>query len=87
DETIEATLNTLAIPVFFIPQIRQPRWAKFVKEAARALLFFNKKLKKRAIDQIDTHWRIMPNASKINSLLQLGKFDTLYMNNQPRMLR
>ncbi|MSE19601.1 glycosyltransferase, partial [Pantoea agglomerans] len=28
-------------------------------------------------------WRIMPNASKINSLLQLGKFDTLYMNNQP----
>jgi len=83
DETIESALNALAIPVFFIPQIRQPRWAKFVKEAARALLFFNKKVKKRAIDEIDTRWRIIPNASKIHSLLQLGKFDTLYMNNQP----
>jgi len=82
-ETIEATLQALAIPVFFIPQIKQPRWAKIVKEVARALLFFNKKLKKRAIDLIDERWRIIPNASKINSLLQLGKFDTLYMNNQP----
>ncbi|MGK3143708.1 glycosyltransferase [Pantoea sp. C2G6] len=82
-ETIESMLDTLAIPVFFIPQIKPPRRAKIVKEVARALLFFNKKLKKRVIDLIDVRWRVMPNASKINSLLQLGKFDTLYMNNQP----
>lgn len=82
-ETIESVLLALDIPVFFIPQIKQPRWAKIVKEVARALLFFNKKLKKRAIDLIDERWRIIPNASKINSLLQLGNYDTLYMNNQP----
>ena len=68
-ETIESALLALDIPVFFIPQIKQPRWAKIVKEVARALLFFNKKLKKRAIDLIDERWRIIPNASKINSLL------------------
>ncbi|MCZ4059802.1 glycosyltransferase [Pantoea sp. LMR881] len=82
-ETIESILNSLDIQVFFIPQIKQPRWAKIVKEATRTLLFFNRKLRKRLIDLIDERWRIAPNALKINSLLQLGNYDTLYMNNQP----
>ncbi|WP_312241679.1 glycosyltransferase [Pantoea sp.] len=83
DETIEATLKALDIPVFFIPQLKQPGWAKVSKELLRTALFFTRAGKKRAIDLIDKRWRIMPNAFKINSLLQLGNYDTLYMNNQP----
>lgn len=83
DETIEATLKALAIPVFFIPQLKQPGWAKVIKEIVRTALFFSNPAKKRAIDLIDKRWRVMPNAFKIRSLLQLGNYDTLYMNNQP----
>ena len=83
DESIESMLHSLGIQVFFIPQIKQPRWAKIVKEAARMMLFFSRKLRKNVINMIDERWRILPNATKINSLLQLGNYDTLYMNNQP----
>lgn len=83
DETIEAILKALDIPVFFIPQLKQPGWAKVSKELLRTALFFSRPCKKRAIDFIDKRWRIVPNAFKINTLLQLGNYDTLYMNNQP----
>lgn len=82
-ETIEQILLSLDIPVFFIPQIKQPRWAKITKEVLRTILFFNKDLRKLVISYIDHQWRVLPNAEKINSLLQLGKYDVLYMNNQP----
>lgn len=82
-ETIELILNSLNIPVFFIPQIKQPQWAKITKEILRTLLFFSKKINKTAISYIDYKWRVLPNADKINSLLQLGQYDALYMNNQP----
>ena len=82
-ETIESVLNAIAIPVVFIPQRKQPGWAKLAKEAARALLFFNRRLKKEAVDAIDARWRVRPNARKLRALLQQGGYDTLYMNNQP----
>lgn len=82
-ETIESVLNAIAIPVIFIPQKKQPGWAKLAKEAARALLFFNRRLKKEAVDAIDARWRVRPNARKLRALLQQGRYDTLYMNNQP----
>lgn len=82
-ETIESVLNAIAIPVVFIPQRKQPGWAKLAKEAARALLFFNRRLKKAAVDAIDACWRVRPNARKLRALLQQGRYDTLYMNNQP----
>jgi len=82
-ETIESVLNAIAIPVVFIPQRKQPGWAKLAKEAVRALLFFNRRLKKEAVDAIDARWRVRPNARKLRALLQQGGYDTLYMNNQP----
>lgn len=82
-ETIESVLNAIAIPVIFIPQKKQPGWAKLAKEAARALLFFNRRLKKEAVDAIDARWRVRPNAHKLRALLLQGRYDTLYMNNQP----
>lgn len=82
-ETIESVLNAIAIPVIFLPQRKQPAWAKLAKEAARALLFFHRSLKKQAVDAIDTRWRVLPNARRLRALLQQGRYDTLYMNNQP----
>ena len=82
-ETIESVLNAIAIPVIFLPQRKQPLWAKLAKEAARALLFFNRSLKKRAVEAIDTRWRVLPNARRLRALLQQGRYKTLYMNNQP----
>ncbi|MBU9809589.1 glycosyltransferase, partial [Rahnella sp. SL6] len=61
----------------------QPAWAKIVKEVLRTLFFFNSNLRQKAIYSIDKIWRINPNIRKIHSLLELGQFDILYMNNQP----
>ena len=82
-ETISQILNSLNIPVFFIPQVKQPAWAKISKEVLRTLFFFSSALRQKAIYSIDKIWRINPNIRKIHSLLELGQFDILYMNNQP----
>lgn len=82
-ETIELILNSINVPVFFIPQIKQPRWAKISKEIIRTILFFSTRVNKAIIGKIDYKWRVLPNAYKINSLLQMGQYDALYMNNQP----
>ncbi|TCV93493.1 glycosyltransferase [Biostraticola tofi] len=83
NESISEALAALDIPIFFIPQARQPAWAKLAKEALRTLLFFNKKIRLKCIFAIDKIWRINPNIQKINSLLEMGQYDILYMNNQP----
>ena len=82
-ETISQILNSLNIPVFFIPQVKQPAWAKITKEVLRTLFFFSSHLRQKAIYSVDKVWRINPNIRKIHSLLELGQFDILYMNNQP----
>ncbi len=82
-ESIESMLNSIGIPVVFIAQRRQPKWAKITKELLRTLFIFNRSLKKQMIDQVDEKWRVLPNAQQILSILQTGKYDALYMNNQP----
>ncbi|MBY4891042.1 glycosyltransferase [Pantoea sp. DY-15] len=82
-ETIESILNSIGIPVVFIAQRRQPKWAKIAKELLRTLFIFNRSLKKQMIDRVDEKWRVLPNAQQISSLLQAGQYDALYMNNQP----
>lgn len=83
NETISEALAALDVQVFFIPQARQPFWAKWAKEILRTLLFFSKKLRLKIIYAIDKIWHINPNINKINSLLEMGQYDILYMNNQP----
>ncbi|WP_413739307.1 glycosyltransferase [Sodalis sp. RH21] len=83
NETISEALAALDIQVFFIPQTQQPSWAKWAKEILRTLFFFSKKLRSASIYAIDKIWRINPNINKINSLLEMGQYDILYMNNQP----
>lgn len=82
-ETIEQVLNSIGIPVIFLPQAGQPRWAKIAKETARALVFFSRSLRKKAAAMIDNQWRIKPNAQRIRDLLQRDGYEILYMNNQP----
>ncbi|WP_343553420.1 glycosyltransferase [Pantoea sp.] len=82
-ETIESILNSIGIPVIFVAQQRQPKWAKISKELLRTLFMFNRSLKKEMIDRVDEKWRVQPNAQQIASILQTGQFDALYMNNQP----
>lgn len=38
-DTIADVLEALGIPVMFIPQRKQPRWAKVCKELLRSLVF------------------------------------------------
>ncbi|TNV19125.1 glycosyltransferase [Buttiauxella sp. B2] len=82
-ETIEKVLNSIQIPVIFIPQRKQPGLAKISKEVARAFLFFSKVGRKKITAFIDTQWRIKPNATALRKILQKDGYDILYMNNQP----
>lgn len=83
EETIGDVLNAMGIPTRFIVQRRQPFWAKLSKEILRGLLLFNADWRKRAVQAIDQRWRVAPNARRIADLLRAGKYQLLYMNNQP----
>ncbi|MCX8959159.1 glycosyltransferase [Erwinia psidii] len=83
DEPLEQVLNALDIPVIFIPQRRQPLWAKVAKELLRSLVFFHRDSRQKVTHFVDSLWRIKPNALKIRQLLVQHDVDLLYMNNQP----
>ena len=82
-DSIGDVLTSLDIPVMFITQRRQPRWAKVLKELMRSLVFFSRSLRLKATRWVDTLWRIQPNAKKIRQALVQHNSDLLYMNNQP----
>lgn len=82
-DSIGDVLASLDIPVMFITQRRQPRWAKVLKELMRSLVFFNRAWRLNATRWVDTLWRIQPNAKKIRQALVQHNSDLLYMNNQP----
>jgi len=82
-DSIEQVLASLGIPVTFIPQRKQPRWAKLLKELLRSLVFFHRGLRLKATRFVDKLWRIRPNARAIRQLLLEQQSDMLYMNNQP----
>ncbi|MEN4981016.1 glycosyltransferase [Erwinia billingiae] len=82
-DTIADVLEALGIPVMFIPQRKQPRWAKVCKELLRSLVFFNRSLRLKTTRWVDMLWRIKPNAKRIAEALSRQNIDLLYMNNQP----
>lgn len=82
-DSIADVLASLGIPVMFIHQRRQPRWAKMLKELLRSLVFFHRPLRLKATRWVDTLWRIKPNARQIRQTLLSHNCDLLYMNNQP----
>lgn len=82
-DTIAEVLSSLAIPVVFIAQCSQPRWAKVTKELLRSLVFFNRSLRLKTTRWVDIRWRIQPNAQRIRQAIAQYDIDLLYMNNQP----
>ncbi|WP_158785268.1 glycosyltransferase [Pantoea sp. BAV 3049] len=82
-ESIKQVLESLDIPVIFLPQRRQPGWAKVSKELLRSLVFFHRGLRQKVTRLVDSLWRINPNACRIRQLLVQQNFAMLYMNNQP----
>lgn len=82
-DSIGQVLEALGIPIIFIPQRKQPRWAKVSKELLRSLVFFSRTLRLSVTRRVDALWRIRPNASRIKAILASQQFDVLYMNNQP----
>ena len=83
-ESIGQVLQGIQIPVIFLPQSRQPLWARIAKEVLRSLCFFSRSGRKKITYLVDNLWRIKPNARRIRQILQQNSVDVLYMNNQPQ---
>jgi glycosyltransferase involved in cell wall biosynthesis len=76
-------LARIGIPLVVLRPPRQPLWVKITKELVRGLLRSWPVWRRQAIFRIDKRWRIMPMAERLAELLRIGRFDQLYMNNQP----
>ncbi|WP_301103230.1 glycosyltransferase [Propionivibrio sp.] len=80
---LRSELAAIGIPFELMPAQRQPLWAKFAKELVRGPLSPWPSFKQNMIHVIERCWRINPCARAIAERLLGGKFDLLYMNNQP----
>ncbi len=83
DSDLKRELAALGIPLELQAQPRQPLTAKLGKELARGLLGWHRFWRRDAVHAIDRRWRILPNAQRIARRLREGRFDLLYLNNQP----
>lgn len=76
-------LADIGIPLVVLPAKPQPLWAKLAKELLRALFAWSGRLKRRAVYAVEMQWRIKPRSRALQALLKEGRYDLLYMNNQP----
>ena len=83
DSDLRREFAALGIPLEFQVQPHQPLAAKLGKELARGLLSWHRSWRRDAVHAIDRRWRILPNAQRIARRLREGRFDLLYLNNQP----
>ena len=80
---IKTEIEKLGIDFILFKSTKQPIYAKILKEIGRAVLFFNRRLRKLYIFWIDYLFRIRKNADGLTKLLNDLNIDLLYMNNQP----
>jgi glycosyltransferase involved in cell wall biosynthesis len=80
---LRGELAAIDIPLELIPPHCQPLWAKLAKELLRGPLSPWPSLKRQALHAVERRWRINPSAKAIAERLRAGRFDLLYMNNQP----
>lgn len=76
-------LARIGVPLIVLPREKQPLWAKIGKELARGLLRIRRDWREKILFTIEKRWRIKPNAQRIGVLIRDGRFDLLYLNNQP----
>jgi glycosyltransferase involved in cell wall biosynthesis len=81
--TIGDTLSSLGVEFIYMPIRRQGLGIKSMKECSRAILFYSKTLKRRAVFWIDFYTRINRTAKKIIDVVRKNEYSLLYMNNQP----
>jgi glycosyltransferase involved in cell wall biosynthesis len=81
--TLSAELAAIGIPLRLLPPETPPWWEKPAKELVRGLCFWHRGLTKRLIFAIERRTRIGPAARRIAAEIRQGRFDLLYMNNQP----
>lgn len=83
DSDLSTELAALGIALEIEPPLRQPLWAKLAKELTRGLLRPSAPSRQRVLHTIELHWRILPSAQRLADRLRRGRYDLLYMNNQP----
>lgn len=81
--SIGTVVGSLGFPFLLKGRRAIPWWAKAAKEAARIAVAWSPSLRSRAVFAADFRWRIRPDADTIARILREGRFDLLYMNNQP----
>lgn len=81
--SIKTVIGSLGFPFLLKGRRAIPLWAKVTKEAARIAAWWSRPLRGRAIFSVDFRWRIRPDAEAIARILREGKFQLLYMNDQP----
>jgi glycosyltransferase involved in cell wall biosynthesis len=81
--SIGNVIGSLGFPFLLKGRRPVPGWAKAAKEAARVATWWSRPLRSRAVFAVDFRWRIRPDAGAIEQVLREGKFDLLYLNNQP----
>ncbi|MCX8086129.1 MAG: glycosyltransferase [Rhodocyclaceae bacterium] len=80
---LKRELAAIGIPLEIMTPPRQPVWAKLAKELTRGLLRPLPELRRRFLHRIERLWRINPLARRLAARLKEGRFDLLYLNNQP----
>ena len=81
--SIGNVVGSLGFPFLLKNRRPVPGWAKAAKEAARIVAWWSRPLRSRAVFAVDFRWKIRPDADAIAKILREGRFDLLYMNNQP----
>ncbi|MBK5095689.1 MAG: glycosyltransferase, partial [Deltaproteobacteria bacterium] len=81
--SIGTVVGSLGFPFLLKGRRSIPGWGKAAKEAARIAAWWSRPLRDRAVFAVDFRWRIRPDADAIAKVLREGRFDLLYMNNQP----
>ena len=76
-------VGSLGFPFLLKGRRAIPWWAKAAKEAARIAAAWSPSLRARAVFAVDSRWRIRADAEAIAQVLREGRFQLLYMNNQP----
>jgi glycosyltransferase involved in cell wall biosynthesis len=83
ESDLRQSLAEIGLQLELLPRRQQPLWAKIAKELARGLMAWSPRLKSGLVFQIEKAWRIKPDARRIADVLKAGKYDMLYLNNQP----
>jgi glycosyltransferase involved in cell wall biosynthesis len=82
-EKLSRVLGQIGVDMVVLPPVRQPWWAKALKETLRLAFFWNRQIRKRLVWQVDKLWRIDARKHQIAELARRTGAELIYTNNQP----